>query len=80
MSEVNLPKVTADFPAMVTLEAGNHAWCTCGLTSKGPFCDGSHKGTTFRPQILQVDAPTECALCQCKKTSNAPYCDGSHNS
>lgn len=24
-------------------------WCTCGLSRKQPWCDGSHKGTGFKP-------------------------------
>lgn len=24
-------------------------WCTCGLSKKQPFCDGSHVGTGFKP-------------------------------
>merc|ERR1711924_381257 len=24
-------------------------WCTCGASAKQPFCDGSHKGTDFKP-------------------------------
>jgi CDGSH-type Zn-finger protein len=24
-------------------------WCSCGRSSKQPFCDGSHAGTSFTP-------------------------------
>ena len=24
-------------------------WCTCGRSSKQPFCDGSHKVVALRP-------------------------------
>jgi len=24
-------------------------WCTCGRSKNAPYCDGSHKGTEFRP-------------------------------
>lgn len=75
------PAITAKEPAMVTLEPGRHAWCACGLTQKGAFCDGAHKGTTFRPVIMQVtDQPEPVALCLCKQTKTPPYCDGSHSS
>ena len=42
MSE--FPKVFAPHPTGVTVEKGKtYAWCTCGLSVKNPFCDGSHK-------------------------------------
>ena len=31
------------------VEGKSYFWCTCGLSSKQPFCDGSHKGTNFVP-------------------------------
>ena len=31
------------------LEGKSYFWCTCGISSKQPFCDGSHKGTEFMP-------------------------------
>jgi CDGSH-type Zn-finger protein len=31
-------------PCEVELEKGKpYFWCTCGLSQKRPFCDGSHK-------------------------------------
>ena len=29
------------------LEGKSYYWCTCGLSVKQPFCDGSHKDTAF---------------------------------
>lgn len=34
-------------PVLVTLKAGPFAWCTCGRSSKLPFCDGTHHGKKF---------------------------------
>ena len=31
------------------LEGKSYFWCTCGSSSKQPFCDGSHKGNEFMP-------------------------------
>ena len=31
------------------LEGKSYFWCTCGISSKQPFCDGSHKGSEFKP-------------------------------
>lgn len=72
------PKCAEVFPAKVELEPGTYLWCTCGLSQKQPFCDGSHKGTSFSPHRFEITAPKRVSLCQCKATGSAPYCDGSH--
>ena len=37
-------------PIAVDVEEGNdYFWCSCGMSSKQPFCDGSHKGSDFKP-------------------------------
>ena len=36
------------------LEGKTYYWCTCGKSSKQPFCDGSHKDTTFKPLPLSL--------------------------
>ena len=35
------------------VEGKSYYWCTCGKSLKQPFCDGSHKGTTFKPFIFK---------------------------
>lgn len=79
-----LPKIAANQPCCVNLEAGKtYAWCTCGLSEKQPFCDGRHKkveGTPYKSLRFESTENKEAWLCQCKKTKNPPYCDGSHNS
>jgi len=77
----NQPKIAEKSPAAVKLEAGkNYAWCTCGLSTNQPFCDGSHKTTSMKPMVFKAETDESAWLCQCKQTSNAPYCDGTHNS
>lgn len=74
------PKIAGTSPTQCDLEAGkNYAWCTCGLSENQPFCDGKHKGTSFVPNVFQVDEAKSCHLCNCKRTANGPYCDGAHN-
>ena len=35
-------------PIPVEVEAGkDYWWCSCGLSKNQPFCDGSHKTTSF---------------------------------
>ena len=42
-----------------------------------PLCDGSHKGTAFKPFEFTIEEPVKSLdLCGCKFTSQAPYCDG----
>lgn len=68
-------------PIVLKLEEGNYYWCSCGKSSKQPFCDGSHKGTDKTPvafSISKEEAKKEHALCTCKKTNAVPFCDGSH--
>ena len=33
----------------------SYYWCSCGKSSKQPFCDGSHKGTEFTPLAYKAE-------------------------
>ena len=64
----------------VDVEQGkSYYWCSCGKSSKQPFCDGSHKGTTFAPLPYKADQSKKVFFCTCKLTKDLPLCDGSHN-
>ena len=57
------------------------SYCTCGRSTKQPFCDGvSHANTPFLPHSMLIDKPQRFLLfCACKRTSNVNgLCDGSH--
>ncbi|MDQ6997476.1 MAG: CDGSH iron-sulfur domain-containing protein [Mariprofundus sp.] len=71
--------IAAKEPAVLELEAGTYYWCSCGKSANQPFCDGSHKGTAFTPEVIEITEKKTVALCQCKQTKNPPFCDGSHN-
>lgn len=73
------PKSPQKAPYVLEVEPGNYAWCSCGLSSKQPYCDGSHAGTEFRPIVEKIDVKKKVAWCGCKVAGNAPFCDGSHN-
>jgi CDGSH-type Zn-finger protein len=76
MSEPLMPR---DNYYEVDVEADKeYWWCSCGRSQTQPFCDGSHKGTEFRPKTFKVSAPLTLYLCGCKRTTDAPYCDGTH--
>ena len=57
----------------------SYFWCSCGLSFKQPFCDGSHKNTEFSPVKFIADETKKMFFCTCKQTNNQPFCDGSHN-
>ena len=66
-------------PVKLTLEANKtYHFCTCGKSVDGVLCDGSHKGTAFKPTQFTVEKTDEYYLCACKKSKNLPFCDGSH--
>lgn len=72
------PKIPQSTPYVETLEPGTYFWCSCGQSSNQPYCDGSHKGTEFRPVSIEIESAQRVALCGCKHTGGPPMCDGSH--
>ena len=73
------PKCCQKMPYVLKGEKKKYAWCACGESENQPFCDGSHKGTDFKPVIIDNKKDKNIAWCGCKATNNSPYCDGSHN-
>jgi CDGSH-type Zn-finger protein len=67
-------------PIGIEVEEGkSYFWCTCGKSSKQPFCDGSHMGTEFTPLGYKAEESKKVFFCTCKQTDDQPLCDGSHN-
>jgi len=65
-------------PAKIQAQIGKKfLYCTCGKSKDGALCDGSHRGTSFKP-IPFVAQRERLVLCTCKKTKEAPYCSGAH--
>ena len=73
-------KKAGDSAIVVEVEKNkSYFWCSCGLSSKQPFCDGSHKNSEFSPVKFIADETKKMFFCTCKQTNNQPFCDGSHN-
>ncbi len=52
---MNRGQKAGDKPIAIDVEQGkSYYWCSCGKSSKQPFCDGSHKGSEFNPQVFKV--------------------------
>ena len=73
------PTIAQKAPYPVQVEAGkSYWWCTCGNSSKQPFCDGTHKGSAFSPLKYTAEKDGQAWFCGCKATGKAPLCDGRH--
>jgi mannose-6-phosphate isomerase-like protein (cupin superfamily)/CDGSH-type Zn-finger protein len=73
------PVVARPKPCLVNVKGGRtYFWCSCGRSSKQPFCDGSHEGTGFSPLKFKATKDDELLFCGCKQTRNGPFCDGAH--
>ena len=58
IERVNMTKGqrAGDGPIAVEVEKDkSYYWCSCGKSSKQPFCDASHKGTEFTPVVFKAE-------------------------
>ncbi len=75
----DLPVIAEKSPIPVEVKAGKtYFWCACGKSKTQPFCDGSHKDTSFSPVPFKADTDEEVWFCACKRSSAKPFCDGTH--
>ena len=72
------PKIPQKAPYVLDFDPGTYYWCSCGKSSKQPFCDGSHKSTKFVPEKIEIAENKKVALCGCKHSKNGAFCDGAH--
>ena len=79
MSDDDQPVIASKQPTVLKLQAGEYWWCSCGKSAKQPFCDGSHKGSKFAPQKVELTEEKNIALCNCKQSENGAFCDGTHS-
>ena len=72
--------IAQKFPYPIEVEKGkSYYWCQCGKSKKQPFCDASHKGTSFTPVVYKATETKKMYFCGCKSTSKQPFCDGTHS-
>ena len=82
-----LPKIPQQGPYAVKVEAGKkYSWCSCGLSTIQPFCDGAHKafknddGSSIMKSVAYVaTSDTTVYFCGCKHSKHPILCDGSHS-
>jgi CDGSH-type Zn-finger protein len=73
------PEIGGREPVAVEVEGGkSYWWCACGRSKSQPFCDGSHKVTSFTPVEYVPERSRRLVFCACKRTGNRPLCDGTH--
>lgn len=78
---MSTPHIAAKAAIAVEVEAGrNYWWCSCGLSQKQPFCDGSHKGGEFSPTQYTAEKTGQVWFCACKHSRRGALCDGTHKS
>lgn len=76
-------KIAQTAPYKISVKKGTkYSWCSCGYSSKQPFCDGKHK--EFAPEYKSVkwvaDENKDIYFCGCKHAKNGSiFCDGSHS-
>ncbi|MCB9029542.1 MAG: CDGSH iron-sulfur domain-containing protein [Deltaproteobacteria bacterium] len=72
------PEIAQKSPCVLEMEPGTYYWCTCGRSQNQPFCDGSHKGTSFSPKEVEITEAKKYAWCACKRSAKGEFCDGAH--
>ncbi len=66
-------------PYKIDVKTGDSkVFCMCGLSSNGPYCDGSHASTDIKPMVVEFEEDKSVFVCGCQQSANRPWCDGSH--
>jgi CDGSH-type Zn-finger protein len=39
--------------------AKTYRWCSCGMSRTQPLCDGTHRGTKFKPLKFRIETATD---------------------
>jgi len=73
------PIIAQKSPYVLKMKPGSFYWCTCGKSKGQPFCDGSHKGSSFAPTKVDIAEEKTVAWCGCRHSKTGAFCDGSHS-
>ncbi len=72
------PHIVDKHSLKMEMEPGEYFWCSCGKSVTQPFCDGSHQGSEFKPELIEIKETKTVHWCMCKHTGRKPFCDGTH--
>ncbi|MGK0291373.1 MAG: CDGSH-type Zn-finger protein [bacterium] len=72
-------KETKKYYSHIVKSNDNCAFCTCQKSESFPFCDGNHRGSSFKPIKITFQHPSTILLCRCGKTTTPPYCNSQNN-
>ena len=72
------PVVVQKRSLKMVMEPGTYFWCACGRSANQPFCDGSHRGTSFKPQKVVVEEKQLIKWCMCRHSAEGALCDNKH--
>ena len=50
ITNMEKPVIAQKSPYVLEMQPGSYYYCTCGKSANQPFCDGSHKGSSFVPR------------------------------
>lgn len=77
--EPNNPKSPQLKPYFLEIDEGvKYYWCSCGKSNSQPWCDGSHRGTGFRPVPYIPPYDMTSMICGCKHSETRPFCNMTH--
>ena len=51
----------------------SYYWCSCGKSSKQPFCDGSHQGSEFTPLAYKAEETKKVFFCALNKLTTSLF-------
>ena len=73
-----MPHIVDKHSLKMEMKPGEYFWCSCGKSVTQPFCDGSHQGSEFKPELINIEETKTVHWCMCKHTARKPFCDGKH--
>ena len=72
------PIIVQKHSLKLEMESGTYFWCACGRSENQPMCDGSHKGTRFKPEKVVITEKQIVPWCMCRNSEKGAICDSKH--